>query len=82
MPTRPAARAQGWPYVRPGSPVTARELGTMRAYLRHDTIKGAAYDLGISETVAKHHLAKLRIRLGVLTNAAAVRELMRRGLLE
>ena len=56
---------------------TPRDLAVLRARVRHGLGYGsllqAAVELGIGSVNAAHHLARLRARLGVASNAEAVR---------
>ncbi len=56
---------------RPLAP-TARQLQALRAYLNHGSQLHAASALDMSERTLKNHLAALRARLDVHTNAQAV----------
>lgn len=51
---------------------TLRQLEALRAYLNHGSQLGAASALNVSERTLKNHLAALRARLDVHTNAQAV----------
>lgn len=46
-----------------------RELASWRAYLETGSVKAAAHRLGVHEQTVKKHLAALRVRYGVRTNA-------------
>ena len=56
---------------RPGTPPTPHELEVLKAYLRHGG-KGAATELGLSESTVREHLFRLRVRLGVRSTAEMV----------
>jgi len=45
------------------------ELRSFAAYLETGSVKAAAHKLGVHEQTVKKHLARLRARYGVRTNA-------------
>jgi DNA-binding CsgD family transcriptional regulator len=51
---------------------TGRQMSSLRAYVTHGSLTEASEALGVSERTLKNHLAALRARLGVHTNAQAV----------
>jgi DNA-binding NarL/FixJ family response regulator len=50
---------------------TPRELDSLRAYIETGSVREAARSLGVHEQTVKRHLANVRSRLGVRTNAQA-----------
>ena len=54
------------------SPLTERELQTLRAVANGKTNKGAALQMGISERTVKAHLTSVYNKLGVDSRAAAI----------
>jgi NarL family two-component system response regulator YdfI len=54
------------------SPLTERELQTLRAVAAGETNKGVALQLGISERTVKAHLTSVYNKLGVDSRAAAI----------
>ena len=54
------------------SPLTERELQTLRCVANGKTNKGAALQMGISERTVKAHLTSVYNKLGVDSCAAAI----------
>ncbi len=54
---------------------TPRQIDALRAYLEEGNYEAAALRLDISPRTLKVHLAALRLRIGVRTNAQAVQRL-------
>jgi two-component system nitrate/nitrite response regulator NarL len=62
--------------------LTGRECQVLTVIARGTTVSGASQQLGISRATVKTHLHNLYEKLGVSSQAAAVAEAMRRGLME
>ena len=60
--------------------VTVRQLEVLRAHVRAGT-KGAAYCLGLAPSTVSGHLARIRVKLDVVTTEQAVYLLTARGVL-
>jgi DNA-binding NarL/FixJ family response regulator len=57
-----------------GTDPTEAELAALRAYIAAGSVKGAAYQLGLSPSTIKQHLQNVRSRMGAKTTTeAAVR---------
>ncbi len=61
------------------SPLTERELQTLRAVANGKTNKGAALQMGISERTVKAHLTSVYNKLGVDSRAAAIAVAAQKG---
>ena len=63
-------------------PLTPRERQVLELVARGCTVKGVAVELDMSHSTVKTHLAHLYDKLGVKSQAGAVAEAMRRGLIQ
>jgi DNA-binding NarL/FixJ family response regulator len=57
---------------RPSGRATDREIAVVAAVLAAGSEKAAAYNLGLSHSTVKHHLANARSKVGVATTAQLV----------
>ncbi|WP_420641338.1 response regulator transcription factor [Candidatus Leptofilum sp.] len=69
------------PSIPKESPLTERELQTLRAVAEGETNKGIALQLGITERTVKAHLTSVYNKLGVDSRAAAIAIAAQQGLL-
>ncbi len=66
----------------PGSALSARELQVLARIAAGDSVPAIAKQLYLSPSTVKTHLQRIYEKLGVSSQAAAVAEAMRRGMLE